>query len=25
MSHHWTELSLCALCRELLALLNSQT
>jgi hypothetical protein len=25
VSHHWTELSLCALCRELLALLNSQT
>ena len=24
MSHHWTELSLCALCRELLALLDSQ-
>jgi len=25
VSHHWTELSLYALCRELLALLNSQT
>ena len=25
MSHHWTELSLYALCRELLALLNSRT
>ena len=25
MSHHWTELSLCALCRELLGLLNSPT
>jgi hypothetical protein len=25
VSHHWTELSLCALCRELLALLKSQT
>ena len=24
-SHHWTALSLCALCRKLLALLNSQT
>jgi hypothetical protein len=24
MSHRWTELSLCALCRELLALLNSR-
>ena len=25
VSHHWTELSLSALCRKLLALLNSQT
>ena len=25
MSHHWTGMSLCALCRELLARLNSQT
>ena len=25
MSHHWTQLSLCALCRELLALLDSRT
>ena len=25
LSHHWTELSLCALCRELVALLDSRT
>jgi hypothetical protein len=25
MSHRWTELSLCALCRELLAVLNSRS